>query len=258
MPLNTTQIPEKENAVRRLKRKINELIETASNGGNHGRLIINRDISHESATTIAQLNILADANVIEQVARSTFQHKGSANEGELDVEIVENRMHDHNKSNPNPKGKSSPKRKHSKKQRKVTRLLRLVKQAAYYGKRRRFTLKYKLRDIKFLDAINAISGKHQNQRPKDNNDHAVLPASERGIHDKIVNKFNNQKNNVIHQNIKLVNQENMSAIHGIEKCFDFRKKDWSVSICVCVILRLHWSHDCGSSFVVFVINRCDT
>ena len=88
MPLNPTQIPEKENAVRRLKQKINKLIEATNGGKNHGRSIINRNISHESATAIAQLNILRDANVIEQVARSTFQHKSSPNEGELDVEIV--------------------------------------------------------------------------------------------------------------------------------------------------------------------------
>ena len=138
MSLNPTQIPEKENAVRRLKPKINELSETANNDGKiQGRSIINRNISHESDTAIAQLNILGDANVIEQVARSTLQHKDCPNEGELDAEIVENRVVDDDKSNPAS-----------------------------------FTLKYKLRVInciRFLTAINAIYGQNQYQRHKDDN-----------------------------------------------------------------------------------------
>ena len=90
---------ERETEIRRLQRKINELIETVSNDfKNDVGLIINDIFLHEIATAITELNILpkqsedaaqqSQLHIIEQVARSPFHHKGCPHKGELDVQIV--------------------------------------------------------------------------------------------------------------------------------------------------------------------------
>ena len=95
MAVNPTQIQKEKMQFDVYNGKMNELIETLSNDGkNHGRSIINRNISNENAIAIDPMNILqkqpGDAHVIEQAARSMVQHNGCPNEGELGVEIAQN------------------------------------------------------------------------------------------------------------------------------------------------------------------------
>ena len=91
--------PERKTEIRRLQRKIDELIGTVSNDSkNNGRLIINRTFSHEIATAIRELNIFQkqsedgaqqfQLHIIEQAARSAFHQKSGPHKGELDVEII--------------------------------------------------------------------------------------------------------------------------------------------------------------------------
>ena len=135
---------ERQNEIKRLQRKMHELIEAASNDSkNHRRLIINPNISNEMAIT--QLDILKNESEdgvqrsmkIEPCQFRIIEQIASSHTGELDVEIVEERIEndDDDDVNPNPESKAAPKRKHSMKQRKVRRLLRLkvAKQATYYA-----------------------------------------------------------------------------------------------------------------------------